>query len=129
MKLEHIALNITDLQEVKEFYQNILGMVEVKNYELDEDLAQHFFSIRKVTPVYLMQRDNLIFELFVNAKSYNHGFNHICLEIKNRETIVSTAVENSYKCIRRKKEYFDQIFISDKSGNIFEIKEVNGINN
>ncbi len=124
MKIEHIALNITDSKEVKNFYQNILGMVKVRNYELDKDLAKQFFNIRKNTSVYLMQRDNLMLELFVNSKSYNHGFNHICIVLKNRESAVSEAVDNSFKCVRRKREYFDQIFISDKSGNIFEIKEL-----
>jgi catechol 2,3-dioxygenase-like lactoylglutathione lyase family enzyme len=123
MKVEHIALNIIDPNEIIDFYQNVLGMVEIRNYTLDKNLANLFFHIDRETSVYLMQKDYLFLELFVNRKSYNHGFNHICLEIKNRETIVSTAVENSYKCIRRKRDYFDQIFIRDNSGNIFEIKE------
>lgn len=125
MKLEHIALNITDPQEVKKFYQNVLGMVEVRNYELDKDLANLFFNIRENTLVYLMQKDDLFLELFINTKLRDYGFNHICIYVDNRESIVDKAKNNSYKCIRRKREYFDQIFISDNSGNIFEIKEVN----
>ncbi len=124
MKLEHVALNITDSKEIVEFYKNVLGMVEIRNYTLDENLAKLFFNIHKNTSVYLMQKDELFLELFVTAKSYNQGFNHICIEVKNREDIVSKAKNNSYKCIRREREHFDQIFISDKSGNIFEIKEI-----
>ena len=71
-----------------------------------------------------MQQDDLFLELFVNSKSHNSGFDHICIEVENREDIVSKAKDYSYKCIIRKREHFDQIFISDKSGNIFEIKEV-----
>lgn len=123
MKLEHIALNITDSKEIIGFYKNVLGMVEVRNYELDKDLAKIFFNIHENTSVYLMQKDDLFLELFVIAKSYNYGFNHICIKVQNRKAIVCTAIENFYKCIRRKREYFDQIFISDNSGNIFEIKE------
>ena len=125
MKLEHIALNITDTKEIIDFYQNVLGMVEVRNYELDKNLANLFFNIRENTLVYLMQKDNLFLELFVYTKSYNNGFNHICVKVKNREAIVANAKKYSYKCIHRKREYFDQIFISDNSGNIFEIKETN----
>jgi len=125
MQLDHIALNINDQKEVINFYQNVLGMVEIKNYTLNENLASLFFNIYRKTSVYLMQRDNLVLELFVNPKSLDQGFNHICIEINNREDLVSDAVESSYKYIRRKREYFDQIFISDKSGNLFEIKEAN----
>ena len=124
MKLEHIALNIADSQEVKNFYQNVLGMVEVRNYELGKDLAKQFFNIYENTSVYLMQKDDIVLELFVNGNFINHGFNHICIKVENREEVVSNAKNNFYKCVRREKEHFDQIFISDKSGNIFEIKEV-----
>ena len=125
MKLEHIALNITDSKEIMGFYQNILGMVEIKNFKLEKGLAKQFFGISKEISVYLMQKDDLFLELFINTESHNHGFNHICIKVENREAIVSKAKDNSYKCIRRKRKYFDQIFISDNSGNIFEIKEVN----
>jgi catechol 2,3-dioxygenase-like lactoylglutathione lyase family enzyme len=124
MKLEHIALNITDPKEVIDFYYNVLGMVEVRNYKLEKGLAKQFFGISKNTSVYLMQKDDLFLEIFINAKSYNHGFNHICIKVENREAVVSSAIENSYKCICREREHFDQIFISDNSGNIFEIKEI-----
>lgn len=124
MKLEHIALNIVRSEEVIDFYQNILGMVEVRNYELDKDLAKLFFNIHENTSVYLMQKDELFLELFVTAKSYKQGFSHICIKVKNRESIVENAKKYSYKCIIRKREHFDQIFISDNSSNIFEIKEV-----
>jgi len=125
MKLEHIALNITDHNEIINFYQNVLGMVEIRKYELDKELAELFFNIRENTSVYLMQKDELVLELFINTKSYNHGFNHICIKMKNRGSIIDKAKNNSYKCIRREREYFDQIFISDNSGNIFEVKETN----
>ena len=124
MKLEHIALNITDSKEVIDFYQNVLGMVERKFFLLEKELAKQFFSISKDTSVYLMQKDELFLELFVVDKSYNQGFNHICVEVEKREDIVSKAQDNSYECIRRKREHFDQIFITDKSGNIFEVKNV-----
>jgi len=125
MQLEHIALNIYDSNEVVNFYENILGFIQIKNFSIDKELAQQFFNISNDTPVYLMQKDDLVLELFVNPKSRDHGFNHICIEINNRVDLVSDAVESSYKCIRREREHFDQIFISDKSGNMFEIKEAN----
>lgn len=125
LKLDHIALNIIDSKEVINFYQNVLGMVEIRKYELDKELAELFFNIRENTSVYLMQKDELVLELFINTKSYNHGFNHICIKMKNRGSIIDKAKNNSYKCIRREREYFDQIFISDNSGNIFEVKETN----
>lgn len=124
MKLEHIALNIANSEEIKNFYKDILVMVEVKNFELDKNLAKQFFNINRDTAVYLMQKDELFLELFVNENFINDSFSHICIEVENREDITKKALSRSYKCVRREREDFDQIFISDKSGNIFELKEL-----
>lgn len=123
MQLEHIALNIADSQEVKNFYHNVLGMIEIRNYELDKNLAKQFFNIYKNTTVYLMQKDDFVLELFVNDNYVNISFSHVCIKVNNREEMVEKAIANSYKYIRREREHFDQIFISDKSGNIFELKD------
>ena len=124
MQLEHIALNILHPQEIENFYQNILGMTIIKNFTIGKDLAEQFFNISKDTLVYLMQKDDLLLELFVNERNIGSDFNHICITVTDREKIVKNANNNSYKCIRRKRDFSDQIFISDKSGNIFEIKEI-----
>lgn len=42
---------------------------------------------------------------------------------ENREELVAKAEQNNYKCIRIEREISDLIFVKDKSGNIFEIKE------
>ena len=123
MNLEHVALTITDHKEIKNFYQEFLGMSEVRNFVLDKDLAREIFGFEKETTVFHLQKDELLLEIFITPEQCEHGFNHLCISIPNREKIVKKAVHHGYECIRVKRQNSDLIFVKDKSGNIFEIKQ------
>ena len=49
--------------------------------------------------------------------------NHICLSVSKRDKFINAIKENGYECIILKREMSDLVFIKDKSGNLFEIKE------
>ncbi|MCK4408102.1 MAG: VOC family protein [Bacteroidales bacterium] len=123
MKLEHIALTISDPAEIKNFYQDILGVNEARNFILNKVLAEKIFSIPRDTSFYYIQKDKLFLEIFISPGQNNQNFNHICLSIKNRELLVEKICKRNYEYVRIKRELSDLIFIKDKSGNIFEIKE------
>lgn len=125
MNLEHIALTITDRKEIEIFYQKILGFSEVRSFILQEDLAREIFGIEKETRVYHLQNDSLLMELFLMPERFEHFYNHICISIPNREEIVYKADQYAYECIRIRRQNSDMIFIKDRSGNIFEIKQRN----
>ena len=125
IKLEHIGITISEQEEINNFYQNILGFNQVKTFTLNKTLSGKIFNIPIDTPVYLMQKDNFILEIFVSADyQIKQNFNHICLSIKNREEVFQKAIAQKYECIRIERDVFDLIFIKDKGGNIFEIKEI-----
>lgn len=85
MNLEHIALNISEPEEIKSFFCEILGMREIRHFVLDRKLAGEIFGIEKETA----------------SKADQHG----------------------YSCIRLTRGNSELIFIKDKSGNIFELKQ------
>jgi len=66
MILQHIALSVFDIEEIENFYINILGMEIIKNFVLKKDLSKEIFNIDQDTPAYILQKNNLFFELFVN---------------------------------------------------------------
>ena len=129
MKLEHIALTIEDAKEIKDFYIDILEMKEVKNFVLKKKLANKIFGINKDTSAFFLQKNDLFLEIFITNEKLKQGFDHFCLAIKDRETLVTKAQAQNYECIRIERDIFDLIFIKDKIGNIFEIKERNIENN
>jgi len=123
MKLEHIALSVSDYKEIEKFYTNILGMKQIKNFVLRKDLAANIFGINEEINVFLLQKDKVVFEIFIKTEYSKQAFDHVCISIKNREEFINKAMINGYIVIRIEREIFDLIFIKDKDGNIFEIKE------
>jgi len=125
MNFEHIALNIVDLKEIESFYCKILGMSEIRHFVLDKNLAGEIFGIEKDTTVFQLQKNEILLEVFLIPERFENGFSHLCISISDREEIANKADQNGYSCIRLKRDNSDMIFIKDKSGNIFELKQTN----
>ncbi len=124
MKLDHIALTIADHKEIKNFYQEILGFAEIRSFILHKDLAREIFGIGKESRVFHLQKDVLFLELFLMPERFAHVYNHICISVPDREAIVNKAIRDGYACTRVRREYSDMIFLKDKSGNVFEMKQI-----
>ena len=80
MKLEHIAISISEPEESKNFYKNILGMREIKAFTLKKSLANDIFSLDEEASVFLLQKDILSLEIFGKQEINRQSFNHICLQ-------------------------------------------------
>jgi catechol 2,3-dioxygenase-like lactoylglutathione lyase family enzyme len=123
MKFEHIALTINDPREVVHFYEEILGLRKEREFNLETDLAGKIFGIHQQTSVYQLRYKDLMMELFLMPSSPEPGFRHICLSFENREEILRKVREKGYETIRQERTWSDLVFIKDKSGNLFELKE------
>jgi catechol 2,3-dioxygenase-like lactoylglutathione lyase family enzyme len=123
MKLEHIAIAVTNPSEIEIFYKGLLGMEEVRSFILNEKLSQKIFSIPKETPVTLLQKDDLVLEIFLLDEPLKKGYNHICIAVDEREKLVKAAARKKFEVAKIERELSDLIFIKDHSGNIFEVKE------
>jgi len=124
VKLEHIALSVSDHKEIEKFYTNVLGIEQIKNFILRKELAANIFGINEEITVFLLQKDKVVFEIFITTEYRKQTFDHICISVKNREKFISKALLGGYKVTRIERELFDLIFVKDKDGNIFEIKEM-----
>ena len=125
MKLEHIALTINSHDEIINFYHNVLDMKTVKAFTLNSELANAIFNINMGVHVYLLKKGNLMLEVFVSPKKISHGFNHICISVSNRELFIQNAIKRKYEVIQIEREFNNLVFLKDKNGNAFEIKEIN----
>lgn len=129
MRLNHIALNIHDEQELNSFYQNILGFYPEYKFNLSIELATTIFGIQNQPAGYLYKHDNLVLELFIYSESFTRqGFTHICLEVEQRENIIERSEKAGYQTTRIPRDNKpDILFIRDKTGNIFELKNTTDV--
>lgn len=123
VKLSHIGLNIQGKEELVDFYQNILGFHLEHRFDIKLSLATNIFGIRKQVEVFLYSNENMQLELFVYPKKTKLFFTHICIEVTDREIIAKKCEHAGYKVTRIKRnDKPDILFIRDKTGNIFELK-------
>ena len=123
MKLNHIALSIQNKEELTDFYQNILGFQLEYQYEIDEGLSSTIFDIKKPAEVFRYSKDDLHLEFFVATERTTPAFAHTGIDVENREEIVEKCKKAGYQVTRvERKEKYDLLFVSDKAGNKFELK-------
>ncbi len=123
MKLNHIALSIQNKEELRDFYEDILGFHLEYQYEIDESLSSTIFDIEEPAEVFRYSKDNLHLEFFVSSKKTIPAFAHIGVDVEDREETVKECQKAGYKVTRVvRKEKYDLLFVSDKAGNKFELK-------
>ena len=121
--LEHIGITINVESDIQAFYKELLGLKEVKKFDLYKELSEKLFGISNTVPVTHLSSDNLLIELFLTDKKQNPVYNHICISVQNRDNIIKKAKSMGFSVTNIKRESRDDLlFIKDKSGNIFEIK-------
>lgn len=123
--LRHIAININSSDEVENFYQNVLGFELIGEYYLHPSIAKTFFNNEQIK-VYRVKKFNLEIELILTNTTNNSAFAHIALEFWKPETVFEKAKAGGYKVYEFIKETGTKArYIIDKSGNTFEIKNIN----
>jgi catechol 2,3-dioxygenase-like lactoylglutathione lyase family enzyme len=124
--LRHIGIHIHDTSEAENFYSNILNFQEQNSYFLNEETALKVFGTSQKVEAIRMKQFELIIELLICPKSYLAGMAHVALEFWRPETITQKATKMGYKVQEFAKENGRIArYITDKAGNIFEIKDIN----
>jgi catechol-2,3-dioxygenase len=122
-KLLHVALQYSDKNKVEVFFQKILGLNHIKTFNLSEELSEEIFNINKKAEVVVYGNENTVFEIFINSQNSDHGYEHICIEINDKEKFVKLCKENDLKPLFIKKDDRVLLFVRDFMGYIFEVKE------
>lgn len=122
MQLNHIGINIADAAEVQHFYQNVLEFLPERSFPIPRKISQMFFGIDVEAEAFIVKNKTLKLELFVYDEPLKSGYAHLCVEVDNREETVRKCAEKGYPVIRMKREKGDLLFIKDKAGNVFELK-------
>lgn len=124
--LRHIGIHIHDINEVENFYADILDFEELNRFHLNSDAAEKVFGRTETIEVIRMKQFGLIIELLVCPNDMQKGLSHIALEFWHAGEAASKAKEKGYEVIEFPKENNRTArYIKDKAGNVFEIKEIN----
>jgi len=125
MNLNHIALTVSDSEEIENFYEDILSFRLKYKFVMDANIGWKFFKRKKGTEVYFMESDGVGLEIFLSPEKGKKLFLHVCFEYPNAKVIHYKANKRGYKTeVKINPGKKDTYFIWDKSGNMFELKDI-----
>lgn len=128
MKFNHIAFNINTVDEISSFYHDILGFHLEYQFELPAAMSYSIFGINQNIPGYFCKNGTIALELFVFPENTNKGLAHVCLEIPDRNELINHCISKGYPIKKIQRDNKPALlFIWDKSGNCFEIKEAESL--
>ena len=122
--LNHIAIPVRFPDDQHGFYTGILGFTEKYRFAVEAVVALKIFGIDADLHVTLMERDGLKLELFHSTDEFNPGVAHICLNMPDLNDVCRLAGESGYTVVLLERPSGKLAFITDSTGNRFEIKEV-----
>jgi len=123
--LRHIGFTIQNRQDIKNFYKDLLGFEELSEFKLPAYIAKKIFNFNEQHTMTRLQKDDLIIELFWCKDKPHFVYNHVAIEVDNRDKFIKKVKDKGYPvtiCPPFKKN--DIIFIEDNSGNKFEIMNI-----
>jgi len=96
MKFQHLGLTITEKSDIREFYQDILGMDIQKEFILNGELAEQIFRQDHDIKVVAGMVDNLFIELFLSEEKPDVVWEHICFVSENRAALIDACQAKNY---------------------------------
>ncbi len=121
-KINHVALQFKTKKEADIFFEKILDIPKVKEFDLSKNLSEEIFNVSKEVSVCVYDNQKTRFEVFISGEKQDFSFNHICIEIKNREKFIEKCKKYDLEVNLVKKGEKTLLFIKDFNKNIYEVK-------
>ena len=133
MKLDHIALIVSDMETSRDFYIRFLGLTVKREFELSEEESQNLFQVASPAKAVQLLMEGGMVELFEFKKGIElkpssspltNGLFHYALQLgRPIEAFISQARNEGipvYSIVRGGKTIY---FIQDPDGAFIEVKE------
>lgn len=125
--LEHVAIECDTINHAKQLYEDVLGCLLLKSFDLSKEFTEQVFSLKKEVKALVYKAETGIYEVFITGESRKEhpskGFSHICISVDNINEFFVCCEEHGlepFTVEKNKKAYY---FFRDMNGNLFEVKE------
>ena len=122
IKVNHIAVHVSELQQAKEFYTSILGLNEIE--EPFKDGLHAWFSIGAGSALHIIEAPNTPTEI--------SKVNHLCFSMENMDAFIQRLKDTNYPfeswpgekgVVTIRVDGIRQIYIQDPDGTWIEIND------
>ncbi|MDQ0221195.1 glyoxalase [Peribacillus cavernae] len=122
--LQHVGLNVTDLEKAKHFYSQILCLKEVKRPDFDFEGAWYQLGDYQRSHLLVMPDSQTIRP----DKSLSSKEGHLALRVENYQETLNWLKKNRIDVLEQPNSVsgFAQIFCADPDGNLIELNVERG---
>ncbi len=125
MKIEHIAIWVSDLDLIKDFYQKNFGVsANNKYHNIKTGFTSYFLSFNDGARIEIMCRPNI----HENNSSVNqYGYAHLAISVGSKEKVINLTEQirrdgfEIYSEPRTTGDGYFESVIKDPDGNLIEI--------
>lgn len=127
MIIEHIAVASNTEEDADKFFMDLLGFEKTRSFTVDKELTEQFFGVKRDLPIIRYASEYMDAEVLItddNSK-VKDIYTHTCLLVGDRDEFLEKAKQLGFettKVPRAEKGYY--LFMRDKFGNLYEIKEI-----
>ncbi len=127
MQIDHCAVPSRTAEDAEAFFAGLLGLKRLYSFRLPGELAVSIFDVNRELEVIRYGNDSLHVEVYLTGETDEEppAFSHLCLLVKDRDTLARKAEEMNLEVRKVPKmegnSYY--LFIRDQAGNRYEIKE------
>lgn len=119
----HLGLTIACETDVREFYQDILGLDVQREFVLEKETADRIFHQSRSVKIVAGMIGDVYMELFLDSEGSQAVWEHVCLVVNDRATLIEKCRVKDYDVTVIERKPVDIVFVCDRSGNRFEIKQ------
>jgi len=120
--IQHVAVECSDQQSADRFFTTVLGIPKIKSTVLSKELSAAIFGISKNVPIEIYDNGKTRFEVFINTKSREPTYDHICIEVDNKSDFITQCKQQGLDPFFVEKEGKQLLFVRDFSDNLYEVK-------
>lgn len=121
--LKHVALQYLDREKAEIFFTKILGIPLKKKFAISPELSEAIFGIKENVEIMVYDNQRATFEVFITPINKKLGYEHTCIEIKDKKEFIKRCKKHGIKPDIIKKDNKKLLFVRDFAGNLFEVKE------
>ena len=96
--LIHIGLQYKSKEYAETFFNKILGIPMQRTFTMSCKLGKSIFGIEEEVGVVVFGNDNVVFEIFIGDAYKRFSYEHICLEVPDKEEFILCLKQNTFCC-------------------------------
>jgi len=121
--IKHVGIQCNDRESARIFFKEILGLDFKKTFSISNDLSNNLFGIAQDVTIDVYENDHSYFEVFITKNNTKNKYQHICIEIENKNQLIDKCKGHGLEPIVVDKNGKTLLFIRDFSGNLYEVKQ------